>query len=625
MLLQRINQKETISDSISPLTFDLPKVLAMSERQRREANPAPAATEPLKNIFDILTVGAKFDPTRNGKEISFFSNLEHKHYHQQHHDLPHKVVKGSTSDAKEGPVVVNPAATIADAKHHVAIARPLQEVHSFFSFGNGDQDGTGDGEKKATAEEAADDDAAKHPVKPMSSKRRQNFLAKHSLDVKGKDLPQPMEHFSELVRPPNSLPSSMVSNLFNRHHRVPTPIQSIAIPALLRRRDVLACAPTGSGKTIAFLVPMFAHLKQPNPEGTVRAIIVSPTKELAVQIERETFFLMKGQRWRLVQHGQSTKGKDILVTTPLRVVELLKSKSIDLSAVEFIVFDEGDRLWDENTDFLKLMDTILKACTKPEKVISLFSATLPPKIEALAKTVMHDPVRIIVKGRTVTANTIEQKLLYTGNELGKIEAIRNMIREGLVAPVLIFVQSVERTKELHDEIKMAGLNVAIMNAKMSSEDRDETVLQFRLGKVWVLITTELLARGIDFKGVGTVINFDFPLTAESYVHRVGRTGRAGRKGLAITFFTDDDKERLPMVAKIISDSGGHVDEWMLKLKPPSRKRQRVLEKTTPQRMIVSTKKRMMVGRKRTERQLKAMAREGKGEADDDDDSGEDDE
>jgi ATP-dependent RNA helicase DDX52/ROK1 len=383
-----------------------------------------------------------------------------------------------------------------------------------------------------------------------------------------------------------------------------------AIPALIHKRDVIACAPTGSGKTLAYLIPLFAILQRPDPSSVgVRALVVAPTMELAVQIERECFFLMKGMRWRLVQHGQSTTGKDVFVTTPGRVLTLLQQHLIDLSAVEYLVFDEGDKLWDGQTDFLQAIDTIVTACCNPAKVVCLFTATLSETIERSAASVMaSDPIRIIVRGRTAANTDVEQRLVFCGNELGKVIEVRNMIREGLRPPVLIFVQSIERTKELYEEIRCAGLHVALINAKMTTEERDAVVLNFRLGHIWVLITTELLARGIDFKGVGTVINFDIPTTPESYVHRIGRTGRAGKRGVAVTFFTEDDKELVAQIARIVKESGNPVEQWMLDIKI-SKKRQRHLSKRTPQRMIVSTQKRALVDQQRLERQRRRLERE----------------
>ena len=451
--------------------------------------------------------------------------------------------------------------------------------------------------------------AQNNNIKVFSRRKVVNLWKRHSMQVDGSDVPQPITHFSDLVRPPNNVPRCVVNNLFDRNHKIPTAIQMQVIPSLLNGRDVIACAPTGSGKTIGFLVPLFARLKLPEPNGDgVRALIITPTMELAMQIEREAFFLIKGMKWKLVQHGQTTKGKDLFVTTPARVLQMIQQKKISLHQVEFLVFDEGDKLWDETTDFLAIMDTIIGACTNSMKVVSLFSATLSEKIEQLTRGVMKsDSVRIIVNDRTASSEDVEQTLIFTGNELGKVIAVRNLIREGVKAPVLIFVQSIERTKELFDEIRCSGLHVDLINSKMSSSEREAVVLNFRLGKTWFLITTELLARGIDFKSVGTVINFDFPVTPESYVHRVGRTGRAGRKGKAVTFFTEDDKERLPPIVKIVLASGNKVEPWMAALRL-RQKRSRVLQHQTPHRTIVSTKKRVMVAQKRVERQLKAQSK-----------------
>ena len=533
-----------------------------------------------KDSFHTISIGTTFDSARHGRDIKLF-----------------KANKTVTS---------NPQAQLsASASSNIYIPPPASSL-SLFASAAPPQDGREDDEEPTTV--SAADEGTGRPLKPMSRKRMTHLWAKHGLQVSGSDVPSPIEHFSSLVRPPLNVPQHVVNNLFTRNHRIPTPCQMQTIPSLIAKRDVLCCAPTGSGKTIAFLLPLFALLKEPNSENGIRALIVCPTMELAVQIEREIFFLMKGNRWRLVQHGQSTKGKDIFVTTPGRIDSMLKEGQVNLSQVEYLVFDEADKLWETKSDFLPIVDRVLAACTNPEKVIALFTATLSERVESNCSSVMPtDVVRVIVNGRTNANKDIEQRLLFCGSEMGKIVAMRNFIREGIKPPVLIFVQSIERTKDLLEEIQCQGLHAAVMHSKMTSEQRDEVVLQFRLGKIWVLITTELLARGIDFKTIGTVVNFDIPVTIESYVHRIGRTGRAGKKGLAVTLFTEDDKDRLAPIAKMIHDSGFPVEEWMLKLHV-SKKRQRSLSTSTPHRMIVSTKKRIRVAKDRFERQCKALDR-----------------
>lgn len=549
------------------------------------------------DAFNSLVVGARFDTPNNEAALKLFSLGE----------------KASRSSAV--PDALSSRGTLTgraeeDACASVPLPLPSPTLSLFGSAprsGGDAKDGASEG--SGSAHHPSSSSVQDTPLKSMTFKRMRNLWRRNDLQVTGVDLPGPIEHFSDLVRPPLNVPRSVVNNLFQREHKIPTPIQMQAIPSLIHQRDVLACAPTGSGKTIAFLVPLFARLKEPDPSAGVRALIVTPTVELAQQIEREAFFLMKGQRWKFVQHGQTTKNKDIFIATPGRIVSLLHQNLLSLSAVQYLVFDEGDRLWDTKTDFLVVVDKILTACSRKEKVVSLFTATLSERVEEAARSVMgSDPIRIIVHGRRNANTNVKQQLLFCGNELGKIVAMRNMICEGITPPVLIFVQSIERSKDLYAEIRAKGLHMAVINAKMSVEERDEVVLQFRLGKVWILITTELLSRGIDFKNVKTVINFDFPATADSYIHRIGRTGRAGREGTAITFFTEADRDRLPPIAKIMRESGSEVEDWMLEIKVDHDTRRR-LERTTPHRMIVNTRKRIMVADKRTKSQYRRLEAE----------------
>ncbi|PWV18643.1 putative ATP-dependent DEAD/H RNA helicase [Trypanosoma cruzi] len=538
------------------------------------------------SFFGELTTGIKFDVKKHGAAMKRFTPENTK--------LDHPFAPGNSTPICDIMEVPLPNRTLD-------------------IFGRSRSAGTSEGvgliEGKAQEDIRNNATTTHTPVKSMSIKKKRNLWKKNELEVEGVDVPQPIEHFSELVRPPLSVDGRLVSNLFERNHRIPTPIQMQAIPCLINKRDVLACAPTGSGKTLSFLIPMFHILKSPNTEAGVRGLIITPTMELAEQIEREAFFLMKGQRWKLVQHGQSTRNKDIFITTPRRVFTMIEKKLIDLGNTQYLVFDEVDRLWDSATDNLQVVDSILTACTFEEKVVALFTATLSSKIEGIARTVMSpDPIRIIVSGRVSANKKISQELVFCGNELGKIVEIRNLLREGISPPVLIFVQSIERTKELYDEIRCQGLNIAVMNSKMNHEERDETIMNFRLGKLWVIITTDLLSRGIDFKNIGTVINFDFPITVESYIHRIGRCGRAGKTGKAITFFTEDDKKRIPPIARVMKESGSAVEDWMLEIKSDRRTRRR-LERSTPHRMIVSTKKRMLVADQRMERQLRRLEKE----------------
>eukprot|EP00758_Cryptobia_borreli_P003198 Tbor_TRINITY_DN3601_c0_g1::TRINITY_DN3601_c0_g1_i1::g.424::m.424/K14779/DDX52, ROK1; ATP-dependent RNA helicase DDX52/ROK1 len=569
------------------------------------------------DTFVSLSSGATFEKPKHGKEMKLFKEGT----------IQQQVIGGvhAALDASS-----TASTTTQQEEKKWAFDTPLPPLTlNLFGFGHDDRTKSNAEDDEEEIDEGVTKGAVKSddaPLKPMTRKKMLNIWKKNSISVVGKNVAPPITHFSDLVRPPLNVPHNIVNNIFARKIKQPTPTQMQAIPTLIQGRSVLACAPTGSGKTLAYLLPLFARLKAPNPEaGGIRAMIVAPTMELAVQIERETLIMLKGARWKLVQHGQTTKNKDIFVTTPARVVNMVKENLIDLQFVEYLVFDEGDKLLDVSTSFISMVKEIITACTNINKVVCLFTATLSKKIEQVAISVMPDePVRIIVNDRTASSKDVNQKLVFTGSEEGKIIALRNIIKEGFQPPMLIFLQSIDRTKELYDEVNCAGLHCAIINSKMTSAQRDEVVLNFRLGNIWVLITTELLARGIDFKNVGTVVNYDFPISKESYVHRVGRTGRAGKQGNAITFFTEDDKNRLPMIVQIVKDSGSPVEEWMLKLKI-SKTKQRMLERETPHRTIISTQKKQMIRKKQNERELRSMKRERElaGKGDDDSDLEED--
>jgi ATP-dependent RNA helicase DDX52/ROK1 len=255
---------------------------------------------------------------------------------------------------------------------------------------------------------------------------------------------------------------------------------------------------------------------------------------------------------------------DLLITTPLRLGHGLASSRVDLSSVRWLVLDEADKLLE--TGFVEQMDTLLAACTHAELTRALFSATLPEGVEQLARSVMHSPLRITVGERNAAASTVAQRLMFCGNEQGKLLAMRQLLRDGGMAPpCLVFVQSKERAAQLHRELSLERVPLAAIHADMSQARRDAAVDAFRRGDIWVLIATDLLARGVDVVGVNTVINFDFPLSPVQYVHRIGRTGRAGRHGTAVTLFTEMDAPQLRAVVNVMRASGCDVPDWMLSL------------------------------------------------------------
>lgn len=232
---------------------------------------------------------------------------------------------------------------------------------------------------------------------------------------------------------------------------------------------------------------------------------------------------------------ETLKNNDLLITTPLRLVSALQNEHLKLDNVRHLVLDEADKLLE--LGFLDQIDEILAACSNSKLRKSLFSATIPSGVEELAKSVMKDPIRVVIGQKNAATSSIDQQLLYVGQESGKLIAIRQLIQSGFRPPVLIFVQSIERAQELFKELIYDGVNVEMIHSERTQQQRDNIVMNFRIGKIWVLISTELMSRGIDFKNVQLVINYDFPQTAASYIHRIGRTGRANQAGKAITYFT----------------------------------------------------------------------------------------
>ena len=223
----------------------------------------------------------------------------------------------------------------------------------------------------------------------------------------------------------------------------------------------------------------------------------------------------------------------------------------------------------------------MAACTSPKRRVALFSATMPERVEELARSVLRDPIRIHVGDRNAATADIEQRLLFVGREDGKLVAMRQLIQEGLKPPVLVFVQSKARAIELFRELVYDGINVDMIHADRTKQQRDQVIKQFRAGRVWVLIATDLMARGVDFKGVNMVVNFDFPASSVDYIHRIGRTGRAGHAGVAVTFFTEADGPSLRSIANVMRSSGCDVPDWMLEVKKKKKKtRTRVIERAS---------------------------------------------
>lgn len=413
------------------------------------------------------------------------------------------------------------------------------------------------------------------------------FRKKHNIHVSGSNVPSPLRSFAELKSRFSSR-SYILRNLAELGFEEPTPIQRQAIPVLLSGRECFACAPTGSGKTFAFVCPILMKLKHASKDG-VRAVILCPTRELAAQTARECKKLAKGRKFciklmtkQLVRGCDFSKLRcDILISTPFRVQFAIRKRKLDLSKVEFLILDESDKLFE--LGLVKQVDSVVKACSNPSILRSLFSATLPDTVEELARTIMHDAIRVIIGRKNSASESIKQKLVFVGSEEGKLLALRQTFAESLNPPVLVFVQSKERAKDLYNEVRFDDIRADVIHADLSQVQREDAVNNFRAGKTWVLIATDVIARGMDFKGVNCVVNYDFPDSAAAYIHRIGRSGRAGRSGEAVTLYTEADVPYLRNIANVMAASGCEVPPWIMSLPKLKWKKHR------PQREAISTK------------------------------------
>jgi ATP-dependent RNA helicase RhlE len=338
-------------------------------------------------------------------------------------------------------------------------------------------------------------------------------------------------------------------------YTTPTPIQQQAIPVVLKGRDVLGTAQTGTGKTAAFVLPILQRLTK-GPSGRVRALIVAPTRELAEQIHQASVDLGKNTRLRSVTvYGGVSKnrqvkalrrGAEIVVACPGRLLDLANDRSIDLSRVEVLVLDEADRMCDMG--FLPDIRRILKLVPARRQTL-FFSATMPQDIRRLADSILKDPVAVQI-GLIAPAKTVSHALYPISQGLKK-KLLLDTLEQTATGRVLVFTRTKYRARNLARDLKKRRYRVAALQGNMSQNQRQAAINGFRDGKYDILVATDIAARGIDVKDISHVINFDMPDTVDAYTHRIGRTGRAHRTGEALTFVTRGDEPLVRAIEKVL--------------------------------------------------------------------------
>lgn len=514
-----------------------------------------------------------------------------------------------------------------------------------------------------------DDSRVNKPKKKKSKKDKEPEKTKK--DAKKQLTPQPLSSFAEL-RSVYGISRRVAENLVTEGYRVPTEIQLGCLPLLLRPElalkdeagldhgvDLLAVAPTGSGKTVSFLLPVFNNIMRRRAQAKVQgvheleAIIVAPTRELVHQIATEGRKLLDGTGLRIVgmkkrmniasekqeiiadssegeedgdesesddEAGNAKKTRapkpvtktDILVTTPLLLLNFLQSGPDGtqrvLPTVRDLVLDEADVLLDPL--FRAQTLGLWAACTDPNMRLTFWSATMGSNIESLVTeqlearakelgTVQKPLVRVVVGLKDTAVPNITHKLTYTASEQGKLLALRQLLHprssidDGppLRPPFLVFTQTIERATALLEELKYdipleagGSTRIAALHSGLADSARAGIMRKFRAGEIWVLITTDVLARGVDFAGVNGVVNYDVPGSSAAYVHRAGRTGRAGREGgIAVTLYTKEDIPFVKTVANVIAASerqagrtgdDAEIKKWLLDALPDVNKNDR---------------------------------------------------
>ncbi len=349
------------------------------------------------------------------------------------------------------------------------------------------------------------------------------------------------------------LNDNILDALYDMHFEDMTPIQEKCIPEILDGRDVLGVAQTGTGKTAAYLLPILSMLDDGDyPDDAINCVVMSPTRELAQQIDQalEGFSYYLEDISSIAVYGgndgnrfdQELKGlrhgAPVVIATPGRLLSHMKVGNLDLSRTSFFVLDEADRMLDMgfSEDILQINKLLPPTCQK-----IMFSATMPGKIRELAVSLLHDPVEVKI-AVSRPAEKIKQSA-YVCYDTQKLGIIQNLFKEGDLKRVIIFCGKKDRVKDIARELKAIDINCAPMHSDLTQAERDEVMYKFKAGHIDVLVATDIVARGIDIDDIRMVINYDVPHDAEDYVHRIGRTARADRDGVAITFINEKDVSR----------------------------------------------------------------------------------
>ena len=350
-------------------------------------------------------------------------------------------------------------------------------------------------------------------------------------------------------------------SLKKENYSTPTPIQAQAIPFLLEGRDLLGCAQTGTGKTAAFALPLLQRLhlaeKKKETKRRTRSLILTPTRELAMQISESfqkygrhlnlSYATVYGGVSHIPQIRKLSQGVDILIATPGRLIDLLNEKHLRLDAVETLVLDEADRMLDMG--FIHDVQKIIKQIPEKRQTL-LFSATMPKEVAHLAEKILTNPKKIKVNTVSSTADLIDDQVLFVESK-NKQLLLLEILSNKDAKRALVFTRTKHRANRLSEQLKKKGIKSEVIHSNKTQGARQRALKAFSAGKIKVMVATDIISRGIDVTGISHVINYELPNESESYVHRVGRTARAGTTGIALSFCCQEETNYLANIEKML--------------------------------------------------------------------------
>ncbi len=356
--------------------------------------------------------------------------------------------------------------------------------------------------------------------------------------------------------------SPILRALETQGYSTPTPIQEQAIPVVLEKRDLLACAQTGTGKTAAFAIPILQLLTKEKeaaqaPDRHIKTLILTPTRELAIQIAENIrdYGVHTGIKHLVIFGGVSAqaqidglrRGTDILIATPGRLLDLWQQGHINLHYIRQFVLDEADRMLD-----MGFIHDVKRVITKlPAKRQTLFfSATMPDEIAGLANSILSNPLKVAVTPVSSTAEKVEQQLYYTDKN-NKRKLLVHVLQDASIVSALVFTRTKHGADRVAKDLSKSGITASAIHGDKSQNSRQRALTDFKAGRIRVLVATDIAARGIDVDNLSHVINYEIPNVPETYVHRIGRTGRGGASGIALSFCEDEERPYVKDIVKLI--------------------------------------------------------------------------